>query len=90
MPVVGGHEWLHLREKNMMLPSQFSHKSSGTFDFTWRVEPGAVLEENWSSVKVKFYYNTKFFILFFSIVWEVQQLGWKSMDFVAKIWIYYF
>lgn len=73
-----------------MLPSQFSHNNSeapDTFDFTWSVGLGAVSRENWSYVKEKSFYKTKLFIQRFSNVWEVQQLGWKSMDLVAKIWI---
>lgn len=78
------------KKTNMLLLSQLSHNNSeapGTFDFTWNVELGAVSEENWSYVKEKSFYNTKLFIQCFSNVWEVQQLGWKCMDLVTKIWI---
>lgn len=74
----------------MMLPFQFSHNNSeapGTLDFTWSVGLVAVSRENWSYVKEKSFYNTKLFIQCFSNVSEVLQLGWKSMDLVAKIWI---
>lgn len=74
----------------MMLPSQFSHnnsEASGTLDFTWSVELGAVSGENWSYVEEKSFYNTKLFTQRFSNVWQVQQLGWKSMELVAKMWI---